>query len=116
MSEAKPFDVQVPVGGEKITVANGRLHVPDRPIIPFIEGDGTGRDIWRASVRVFDAAVEKTFKGKKKIEWMEVFAGEKSFTKYKSWLHDETVPAFQQFLVGIKGPLTTPLGGGIRSL
>ncbi len=109
-------DVVVPANGQAITIANGKLSVPDRPIIPFIEGDGTGRDIWRASVRVFDAAVKKAFGGTKKIAWMEVFAGEKSFTKYNSWLHDETVPAFQEYLVGIKGPLTTPVGGGIRSL
>jgi isocitrate dehydrogenase len=109
-------DVIVPANGQTISISNGKLTVPDHPIIPFIEGDGTGRDIWRASVRVFDAAVEKAFGGKKKIAWMEVFAGEKSFTKYNSWLHNETVPAFQQYLVGIKGPLTTPVGGGIRSL
>jgi isocitrate dehydrogenase len=109
-------DVVVPTDGQKITISNGKLSVPDRPILPFIEGDGTGPDIWRASVRVFDAAVAKAFGGKKKIAWMEVFAGEKSFKKYNSWLHDETVPAFQEFLVGIKGPLTTPVGGGIRSL
>src|SRR6476659_6797522 len=109
--------VKVPKDGAKITMgANKQLQVPDNPIIPFIEGDGTGRDIWKASVRVFDAAVEKAYKGKKKIAWMEVFAGEKSFKKYGSWLHDDTVPAFQQYLVGIKGPLTTPVGGGIRSL
>jgi isocitrate dehydrogenase len=109
-------DVTVPTGGQAISISNGKLTVPDHPIIPFIEGDGTGPDIWRASVRVFDAAVAKAFGGKKKIAWMEVFAGEKSFKKYNSWLHDETVPAFQQYLVGIKGPLTTPVGGGIRSL
>jgi isocitrate dehydrogenase len=109
-------DVVVPAHGQTITISNGKLTVPDHPILPFIEGDGTGPDIWKASVRVFDAAVEKAFGGKKKIAWMEVFAGEKSFKKYNSWLHDETVPAFQQFLVGIKGPLTTPVGGGIRSL
>jgi len=109
-------DVVVPADGQKITISHGKLNVPDRPILPFIEGDGTGPDIWRASVRVFDAAVAKAFGGKKKIAWMEVFAGEKSFKKYSSWLHDETVPAFQEFLVGIKGPLTTPVGGGIRSL
>jgi isocitrate dehydrogenase len=109
-------DVVVPANGQKITISNGKLNVPDHPILPFIEGDGTGPDIWRASVRVFDAAVAKAFGGKKKIAWMEVFAGEKSFKKYNSWLHDDTVPAFQEFLVGIKGPLTTPVGGGIRSL
>ena len=109
-------DIVVPADGQKITISGGKLTVPDRPILPFIEGDGTGPDIWRAGVRVFDAAVAKAFGGKKKIAWMEVFAGEKSFKKYNSWLHDETVPAFQEFLVGIKGPLTTPVGGGIRSL
>ncbi len=109
-------EVTVPSNGQAITISHGKLNVPDHPILPFIEGDGTGPDIWRASVRVFDAAVEKVFKGKKKIAWMEVFAGEKSFKKYNSWLHEDTVPAFQQFLVGIKGPLTTPVGGGIRSL
>ena len=114
--------VIVPPGGEKITTnsdsqkATGRLEVPDNPIIPFVEGDGTGRDIWRASVRVFDAAVEKAYAGKRKIHWMEVYAGEKAFRKFQTWLPDETVRAFSEFLVGIKGPLTTPIGGGIRSL
>jgi len=109
--------VKVPSGGAKITMgANKKLKVPDNPIIPFIEGDGTGRDIWRASVRVFDAAVEKAYGGKKKIHWMEVYAGEKSFKQFNSWLHEETVPAFAEFLVGIKGPLTTPIGGGMTSL
>ena len=109
-------NVKVPTAGEKITIADGKLTVPDRPILPFIEGDGTGPDIWAASVRVFDAAVEKAFGGKKKIEWMEVFAGQKSFDQFGTWLPDETVAAFDEFLVGIKGPLTTPVGGGIRSL
>jgi isocitrate dehydrogenase len=109
--------VKVPKDGAKITMgANKKLNVPDNPIIPFIEGDGTGRDIWRASVRVFDAAVKKAYGGKKKIHWMEVYAGEKSFKQYNSWLHEETVPAFTEFLVGIKGPLTTPISGGFRSL
>src|SRR3954467_9536176 len=99
-----------------ITLQNGRLVVPDDPIIPFIEGDGTGPDIWRASVRVFDAAVEKAYGGKRRIEWLEVFAGEKSFKQFNTWLPDDTVEAFRQYLVGIKGPLTTPVGGGIRSL
>jgi isocitrate dehydrogenase len=99
-----------------ITLKNGRLEVPDDPIIPFIEGDGTGPDIWRASVRVFDAAVEKAYGGKKKIAWKEVYAGEKSFTQFNNWLPDETVEAFRKYYVGIKGPLTTPVGGGIRSL
>ena len=106
----------VPAGGEKITIKDGRLQVPDEPIIPFVEGDGTGRDIWRASVRVFDAAVQKAYGGKRKVHWMEVFAGEKAFKQFKTWLPDETVEAFKEFLVGIKGPLTTPIGGGIRSL
>ncbi|HWE03823.1 MAG TPA: NADP-dependent isocitrate dehydrogenase [Tepidisphaeraceae bacterium] len=109
-------DVTAPADGQAITISAGKLNVPDRPIIPFIEGDGTGADIWRASVRVFDAAVEKVFKGKKKISWMEVYAGGKSFAKFNNWLPDDTVAAFQHFLVGIKGPLTTPVGGGIRSL
>ncbi|HEX8522688.1 MAG TPA: isocitrate dehydrogenase (NADP(+)) [Tepidisphaeraceae bacterium] len=109
-------NVKVPAGGEKITISKGNLNVPDRPIVPFIEGDGTGPDIWRASVRVFDAAVEKAYGGKRKIQWMEVYAGEKSFKQFNNWLPDDTVNAFQEFLVGIKGPLTTPVGGGIRSL
>src|SRR5215212_10265847 len=105
-----------PTEGAPITRRNGQLVVPSDPIIPFIEGDGTGPDIWRASQRVFDAAVEKAYGGKKKIAWMEVYAGEKSFTKFNNWLPDDTVAAFQHYLVGIKGPLTTPVGGGIRSL
>ena len=109
-------NVKVPVGGEKITIENGHLQVPDNPIIPFVEGDGTGPDIWRASVRVLDAAVEKAYKGRRKIHWMELYAGEKAYTNFGSWLPDETVAAFREFLVGIKGPLTTPIGGGIRSL
>jgi isocitrate dehydrogenase len=108
--------VTVPAGGTRITIKDGRLQVPDNPIIPFVEGDGTGRDIWRASVRVFDAAVQKAYGGKRKIHWMEVYAGEKAFKQFKSWLPDETVQAFTEFLVGIKGPLTTPIGGGFRSL
>src|SRR5262249_33070300 len=107
--------VRVPEG-EKISIRDGKLKVPDHPILPFIEGDGTGRDIWRASVRVLDAAVEKAYAGKRRIAWMEVFAGEKSFTQFNNWLPDETVEAFRQYYVGIKGPLTTPVGGGIRSL
>jgi isocitrate dehydrogenase len=102
--------------GDKITIASGKLTVPDQPIIPFIRGDGTGPDIWASSVRVLDAAVEKAYGGKKKIAWMEVFAGETAFTKFNNWLPDDTVDAFKEFLVGIKGPLTTPVGGGIRSL
>ncbi len=100
----------------KISIQNGKLNVPDNPIIPFIEGDGTGPDIWRASQRVFDAAVAKAYGGKKKIDWKEVFAGQKSFDKFNNWLPDETVEAFKEYLIGIKGPLTTPVGGGIRSL
>jgi isocitrate dehydrogenase len=102
--------------GDPIRIAGGKFEVPDRPIIPFIEGDGTGPDIWRASQLVFDAAVEKAYGGKKKIAWMEVYAGEKAFNQLKDWLPEETVTAFREFLVGIKGPLTTPIGGGIRSL
>jgi isocitrate dehydrogenase len=108
--------VKVPEGGAKISINAGKLNVPNNPIIPFIEGDGTGRDIWRASVGVFDAAVEKAYGGQRKIQWMEVYAGEKSFLQFQNWLPDETVEAFSEFLVGIKGPLTTPIGGGIRSL
>src|SRR5664279_1820765 len=91
--------------------ARGALQVPDDPIIPFIEGDGTGRDIWRSSVRVLDAAVAKAYGGKKKISWLEVYAGEKAFTKLNTWLPDETIEAFRKYLIGIKGPLTTPVGG-----
>ncbi len=108
--------VKVPAGGEKISIKEGKLQVPDQPILPFVEGDGTGRDIWRASVRVFDAAVQKAYGGKRKIHWMEVYAGEKAFRQFQTWLPDETVQAFTEFMVGIKGPLTTPIGGGIRSL
>ncbi|WP_262487655.1 NADP-dependent isocitrate dehydrogenase [Flexibacter flexilis] len=100
----------------KITIQNGVLQVPNTPVIPFIEGDGTGADIWAASVRVFDAAVEKAYNGKKKIQWKEVLAGEKSFNQTGNWLPTETLDAFREYLVGIKGPLTTPVGGGIRSL
>jgi isocitrate dehydrogenase len=106
-----------PANGQPITMgADRKLVVPDHPIVPFIEGDGTGRDIWRASVRVFDAAVKKAYGGKRAIAWYEVYAGEKSFEKLNSWLPDQTVEAFRTYLVGIKGPLTTPVGGGIRSL
>jgi isocitrate dehydrogenase len=105
-----------PPAGDKITIKDGKLTVPDHPVIPFIRGDGTGRDIWAASVIVFDAAVKKAYGGKKKISWFEVFAGEASKTKFDNWLPDDTVEAFKEFLVGIKGPLTTPVGGGIRSL
>ena len=102
--------------GERIALSGGTLRVPDRPIIPFIEGDGTGRDIWKASQAVFDAAVAKAYGGKRSVAWMEVLAGEKAFKQTKSWLPDETIEAFRTYLVGIKGPLTTPVGGGIRSL
>ena len=102
--------------GQPIRMSGGKLQVPDNPILPFIEGDGTGPDIWRAAQRVFDAAVEKAYGGKKKIAWLEVLAGEKAFNTTQNWLPDETVEAFKTYLVGIKGPLTTPIGGGIRSL
>jgi isocitrate dehydrogenase len=105
-----------PTTGETIRIENGELVVPDHPIIPFIEGDGTGPDIWRASVRVLDAAVEKAYAGQRKISWFEVLAGEKSFNQLGTWLPDDTLTAFREYLVGIKGPLTTPVGGGIRSL
>jgi isocitrate dehydrogenase len=106
----------VPKMGEKITISGGKLAVPDHPILPFVEGDGTGKDIWRASRRVFEASVSLAYGDKRKIEWMEVLAGEKAFNAVGSWLPDETVEAFCEYLVGIKGPLTTPVGGGIRSL
>ena len=105
-----------PSSGTGITRRDAKLHVPDDPIIPFIEGDGTGPDIWRASVRVLDAAVAKAYGGKRKIAWMEVYAGEKSFKQFNNWLPDDTIEAFRAYYVGIKGPLTTPVGGGIRSL
>ena len=105
-----------PAGGEKITIQGGKLHVPNHPIVPFIEGDGIGPDIWRASVRVLDAAVAKAYGGAKKIHWMEVLAGEKAFNLTQNWLPDATVDACRDYLVSIKGPLTTPVGGGIRSL
>jgi isocitrate dehydrogenase len=108
-------DVTPPAGG-KISIQNGKLTVPNNPILPFIRGDGTGPDIWAASQRVFDAAVKKAYDGKRKIEWFEVFAGETSKNKFDNWLPDDTVEAFKEYLVGIKGPLTTPVGGGIRSL
>ena len=106
----------VPSSGEPIRFQNGKLHVPQRPIIPFIEGDGTGPDIWRAASRVFDAAVEKAYRDERQIAWMEVYAGQKAFDRFGEWLPEETIEAFREFLVGIKGPLTTPVGGGIRSL
>ncbi len=102
--------------GARITILQGKLSVPDHPIVPYIEGDGTGPDIWRASVRVFDAAVHKAYGGKRAIKWMEVYAGEKAYKQFSNWLPDETVSAFRDYMVGIKGPLTTPVGGGIRSL
>ncbi|SDG75205.1 isocitrate dehydrogenase (NADP) [Aneurinibacillus thermoaerophilus] len=108
---------EMPTHGEKITVdSTGKLNVPDNPIIPFIEGDGTGPDIWNAAVRVLDAAVEKAYKGQKKIAWYEVYAGEKAFNKYGEWLPNDTLKAINEYLVAIKGPLTTPVGGGIRSI
>ncbi len=108
--------IEVPGDGQKITVEGMKLKVPDRPIIPFIEGDGTGRDIWRASQRVFDAAVEKAYGGRRQIAWYEIFAGEKAFNQFGEWLTDDSVKAIAEFGVAIKGPLTTPVGGGIRSL
>jgi len=116
MSKSSYNGVPLPATGQKITYQNGKLVIPDQPIIPYIEGDGTGRDIWKASVRVFDAAVEKAYRGKRKIVWYELFAGEKAMEKFKSWLPDDTVEAFRELRVGIKGPLTTPVGGGFRSL
>jgi isocitrate dehydrogenase len=107
---------QAPVNGEPITMKNGRLQVPSTPVVPFIEGDGTGPDIWRASRRVFDAAVERAYGGKRQIAWLEVFAGEKAKDRLNSWLPDETLAAIDRNLVAIKGPLTTPVGGGFRSL
>src|SRR6266404_5898768 len=105
-----------PPSGEKISIKSGKLSVPEHPIIPFIRGDGTGPDIWAASERVFDAAVAKAYGGKKKIAWFEVFAGQAAKDKFDSWLPDDTVEAFREYLIGIKGPLTTPVGGGISSL
>src|SRR5215203_5849465 len=111
-----PYKDLTPPIGAKISIQNGKLNVPDNPILPFIRGDGTGPDIWRASERVFDAAVQKAYGGKRKIAWFEVFAGEAAKNKFDNWLPDDTVEAFKEYLVGIKGPLTTPVGGGIRSL
>src|ERR1700689_5118427 len=108
--------VGIPADGKKIGYADGKYDVPDTPIIPFIEGDGTGRDIWKASLRVFNAAVEKAYKGKRRVAWYEVFAGEKAKARFQNWLPDDTVDAIREFRVAIKGPLTTPVGGGIRSL
>jgi len=111
-----PYKDLTPPAGGKISIKNGKLNVPDNPVLPFIRGDGTGPDIWAASERVFDAAVKKAYGGKRKIAWFEVFAGETAKNKYDNWLPDDTIEAFKEFLVGIKGPLTTPVGGGIRSL
>src|SRR5438477_5063889 len=108
--------ITVPPGDRIQACPDGRLDVPSHPILPFIEGDGTGPDIWRASQAVFDAAVDKAYGGKRRIAWMEVYAGEKAFNRFKDWLPEDTVNAFKEFVVGIKGPLTTPIGGGIRSL
>ena len=108
--------IEVPADGQKITVDGMKLKVPDRPIIPFIEGDGTGPDIWRASQRVFDAAVERAYGGGRRLVWYEIFAGEKAFKEFRKWLPDDSVEAIREFVVAIKGPLTTPVGGGIRSL
>lgn len=116
MSTAAKVTLTPPAGGAKITIANGKLAVPNNPIIPYIEGDGTGPDIWRASVRLIDAAVAKAYGGQRQIHWMEVYAGEKSNKLFNTWLPDETVAACREYLVSIKGPLTTPVGGGIRSL
>ncbi len=116
MSKSSYNGLSLPSTGQKVTYANGKLVIPDQPIIPYIEGDGTGRDIWKASARVIDAAVEKAYRGKRKIVWYEVFAGEKAMEKFKTWLPTDTVEAFRDLRVGIKGPLTTPVGGGIRSL
>ena len=108
--------IPTPADGQRITVQGGKLNVPDNPVIPFIEGDGTGVDIWAASVRVFDAAVAKAYAGQRKIVWYEIFAGEKAFKQFNEWLPKGTLEAIQHFVVAIKGPLTTPVGGGIRSL
>jgi isocitrate dehydrogenase len=113
MVDATPV---APADGVKITIRNGKLTVPDNPVIPYIEGDGTGPDIWRATVRALDAAVEKSYGGKRRIHWMEVYAGQKAFDLFDNWLPDQTVDACREYLVSIKGPLTTPIGGGIRSL
>ncbi len=115
-SQGMPYKNVTPPAGDKISIDKGKLTVPDRPVLPFIQGDGTGPDIWAASVRVMDAAVAKAYGGKKKISWFEVFAGQAAKDKFDSWLPDDTVDAFREYLVGIKGPLTTPVGGGIRSL
>src|SRR5665213_2937401 len=114
--QASYSGVALPKDGEPIQYSNGTYQVPDNPIIPYIEGDGTGRDIWRASQRVFDAAVAKAYGGKRAVKWFEIFAGEKAFARFQTWLPDDTVQAARDLRVSIKGPLTTPVGGGIRSL
>src|SRR5256885_2185118 len=111
-----PYKDVTPPPGAKISIAKGKLNVPDNPVIPFIRGDGTGPDIWAASQRVFDAAVQRAYGGRRNVAWFEVFAGETAKSKFDNWLPDDTVTAFKEYLVGIKGPLTTPIGGGIRSL
>src|SRR2546427_11388266 len=111
-----PYKDITPPNGEKISIKSGKLNVPDNPILPFIRGDGTGPDIWSASQRVFDAAVQKAYGGKRKVAWFEVYAGETAKNKFDNWLPDDTIDAFKEFLGGSKGPLTTPVGGGIRSL
>src|SRR5213596_2974566 len=111
-----PYLNSTPPTGGKISITAGKLVVPDSPILPFIRGDGTGPDIWAASQRVFDAAIQKAYGGKRKVAWFEVYAGETAKNKFDNWLPDGTIEAFKEFLVGIKGPLTTPVGGGIRSL
>ncbi len=117
MAQAPQFKkLTAPKTGETITITNGKLKVPNHPVIPFIEGDGTGRDIWRSSQKVIDAAVAKAYGGDRKIEWFEVYAGEKAFTQFNDWLPEDTITAMRHYLVSIKGPLTTPIGGGIRSL
>src|ERR1700746_4106072 len=116
MSAPKFKNLTAPTNGDTITIQNGKLEIPNHPIIPYIEGDGTGPDIWRSSQAVFDAAVAKAYGGKRKIEWFEVYAGEKSVNKFKDWLPEDTLTALRHYLVSIKGPLTTPVGGGIRSL
>jgi len=115
MSQTAP-QLTPPADGEKITLTDGALNVPNNPILPYIEGDGTGPDIWAATSRMLEASVDKAYGGDRKIHWMEVYAGQKSFDRFNSWLPDETIEAFRTYLVGIKGPLTTPIGGGIRSL
>ena len=113
---ADEFHYTIPQDGKKITIKDGSLNIPDNPIIPYIEGDGIGADIWHATEMVINAAVKKAYGGKKKIHWMEIFAGEKSYNSFGKWLPDETPDAINDFIISIKGPLTTPIGGGIRSL